>query len=91
MNEILRRHEELKKRIHNFRIPLSVTGQRIMSLVYMSIPVIAGYFVMQYTIKISERNIGLQGSKLSDKYSHDDNKAKSRAFQNIILKIKDQK
>lgn len=41
------KHESLKKRIHNFRIPLSPAGQRIMSVIYFSIPVIAGYYIMQ--------------------------------------------
>lgn len=40
------RHEKLKKRIHAFRIPLSPRGQLAMKCVYFSIPLIAGYFIM---------------------------------------------
>ncbi len=50
-------HEKLKKRIHSFRIPLSPTGQRIMSVVYFSIPVIGGYFIMQAAISKSVGNL----------------------------------
>lgn len=45
------KHERLKKRIHSFRIPLSPRGQAIMKVVYFSIPVIGGYFIME----VSER------------------------------------
>lgn len=41
------KHEQLKKRIHSFRIPLSPTGQRIMKVVYFSIPLISGYYIMK--------------------------------------------
>lgn len=47
LRELSRRHEALKKRIHAFRIPLSPTGRRLMGLVYFSIPIIAGYFIME--------------------------------------------
>lgn len=51
LRELNRRHEALKHRIHSFRIPLSKTGQRIMGVVYFSIPVIAGYFIMSVRTK----------------------------------------
>lgn len=41
------KHERLKKRIHSFRIPLSPRGQAVMKVVYFSIPVIGGYFIME--------------------------------------------
>jgi hypothetical protein len=44
---ISRKHEELKKKIHSFRIPLSPRGQKIMGFVYFTIPIIAGYYIMQ--------------------------------------------
>ncbi|KAJ1442099.1 hypothetical protein B484DRAFT_342882 [Ochromonadaceae sp. CCMP2298] len=61
--DVSRRHEELKKRIHAFRIPLSPAGQRVMGFVYFSIPVIGGYYIMQWAISQSERN--LEGLKIS--------------------------
>jgi hypothetical protein len=42
------RHERLKKKIHSTRIPLSKNGQRFMAAVYFSIPVISGYYIMQW-------------------------------------------
>lgn len=44
--ELSAKHERLKKRIHAFRIPLSPRGQLIMKVVYFSIPLIGGYFIM---------------------------------------------
>ncbi len=46
-SDLSERHEALKKRIHAFRIPLSPRNRRIMEVVYFSIPLIAGYFIMQ--------------------------------------------
>lgn len=42
------RHERLKKKIHSTRIPLSKNGQRFMAAVYFSIPVVSGYYIMQW-------------------------------------------
>lgn len=50
LKDLNRRHEELKKRVHSFRIPLSPRGQKIMGFVYFCIPVISGYYIMQVTI-----------------------------------------
>ena len=50
----LRKHEEIKKRVHSFRVPLSPAGQRLMSMVYFSIPVVAGYFIMQVSSDMSD-------------------------------------
>ncbi|CAK9027906.1 Calmodulin [Durusdinium trenchii] len=43
------RHEALKKKIHSTRIPLSKNGQRVMMMVYITVPVVAGYFVMEWS------------------------------------------
>ncbi|KAJ0410265.1 hypothetical protein P43SY_002597 [Pythium insidiosum] len=57
-------HERLKKRVHAFRIPLSKNGQRAMGVVYFSIPVIAGYFVMKWAERRAERNFALEEDKI---------------------------
>ena len=62
--EVSRRHTALKERIHAFRIPLPKWGQRVMGFVYFTIPVIGGYYVMQYAIGQSEVNIGARGEKV---------------------------
>lgn len=54
------RHERLKKRIHSTRIPLSATGQRLMGVVYFSIPVVCGYFVMKWTERRAAANFQLE-------------------------------
>lgn len=40
-------HEHLKRKIHGFRIPLSSNGQRVMKVIYFSIPIVVGYFIME--------------------------------------------
>ncbi len=50
------RHEALKERIHNFRMPLSPMGVRIMKVVYFTIPIVGGYYIMQVAIGYSDRN-----------------------------------
>lgn len=64
LRDISRRHEELKKKIHNFRLPLSPFYRNIATAVYISIPVVAGYFIMQVAIAQSEKNLGTKGEKL---------------------------
>jgi hypothetical protein len=49
-------HERLKKKIHSTRIPLSKNGQRAMGVVYFSIPVISGYFLMKWAESKAEIN-----------------------------------
>jgi hypothetical protein len=47
LKDLREKHENLKKRIHAFRLPLSPTGQKVMGFVYFTIPVIVGYYIMQ--------------------------------------------
>ena len=49
-------HERLKEKIHAFRLPLSPMGVRVMKVVYFSIPMISGYYIMQAAIGYSDRN-----------------------------------
>ena len=45
------------QRIHSFRIPLGSKGQKIMGLIYFSIPCILGYYIMQYSNSVAEENL----------------------------------
>lgn len=73
LNILHESHEKLKKRIHSFRIPLSLRGQMIMSVVYFITPVIGGYYIMQWAFKQAEINIGVNGEKLRNiDYSKDE-------------------
>ena len=109
---IAAKHEEIKKKIHSFRIPLPHWGQRLMGtltvasttdsltywlhfiytysssfyfafnciyhhitsllllgFIYFCIPIIAGCYVMDWAQGQSEKNIGVNGEKLKDKYA----------------------
>ncbi len=39
-----------------------------MGFVYFSIPVVCGYYIMQYAIGEAKKNIGEEGDKLKQKY-----------------------
>lgn len=52
-------HQALKERIHATRIPLGTKGRIGMGLFYLISPVVAGYYIMQWTNRISERNLGV--------------------------------
>ena len=64
LRDLSRRHEELKKRIHNFRLPLSPGWRAVATGVYISIPIVSGYFIMQTAIAQSVKNLGPRGEKL---------------------------
>jgi len=56
------RHERLKNYVHNgFRVPLPPWGRAVMGFVYFSLPVIGGYYVMQWAISKSHEEIGERG------------------------------
>ena len=65
IRRISERHERLKEYIHNgFRYPLPKYGQYMMGLVYFSIPVISGWYIMQWAISKSHQSIGYYGENL---------------------------
>jgi hypothetical protein len=58
-------HERLKKRIHAFRLPIaSRWGRAAMGCVYFTVPLVAGYFIMQATNGVRESNLGQHGELL---------------------------
>jgi hypothetical protein len=62
------RHERLKSYIHSgFRYPLPRYGQILMGMVYFTIPVVGGWYVMQWAISKSHHSIGLHGEKLPNR------------------------
>jgi hypothetical protein len=55
------RHQALKHKIHNTRIPLSKNGQRIMMFVYISVPIIGGWlFMNMYVLPSSDKKWKLE-------------------------------
>ena len=75
IKDLSARHERLKKRIHSFRIPLGPFGQRVMGVVYFSIPLILGYYIMEATTNQSKKNNNL------DSLKRDPNKAMDKEVQ----------
>ena len=62
------RHNRLKKAVHEgWRYPLPRWGQAAMGFVYFCIPVVGGYFVMQWAISKSHESIGERGELLKVK------------------------
>lgn len=54
------RHEQLKKKIHSTRIPLSKRGQTAMGVVYFTVPIVCGYFIMKWTERKADENFHKQ-------------------------------
>lgn len=51
-------HERLKRRIHNARMPLPRWAIPIAKLVYFSIPVAFGVWLMMWTFEQMDKNVG---------------------------------
>lgn len=57
LSDLSEKHENLKKRIHSFRIPLSPTGQKFMGFFYFTVPLIIGYYIMEFTNVQASKNL----------------------------------
>jgi hypothetical protein len=80
-------HEKLKKRIHAFRIPLSPTGQNVMKCVYFSIPLILGYFIMDFAQQKSVENL----EHLKKKSNINEIQEQNEALQKTLDSIKNKR
>jgi len=56
LRSALEAHRRLKERVHSTRVPLSKTGQRVMSVVYFCIPLVVGKLLYDYVREVQERN-----------------------------------
>lgn len=55
----MERHEALKKKIHGFRMPIqNKFGLFGVGVVYFSIPLVAGYFIMEWSNRVRDVNLG---------------------------------
>jgi hypothetical protein len=62
------RHERLKKYVHTaWRMPLPKWGQFAMGCFYFSVPVVGGWYVMQWAIGKAHKSIGPNGEFLQVK------------------------
>jgi hypothetical protein len=59
VRQLVERHRRLKEKIHSTRIPLSPAGQRVAALVYMSLPLIGGFYIMTWAMAKSETKWGV--------------------------------
>ena len=66
MSSWKQKHEHLKERIHNFRIPLSPKGRFVMGCIYCGTPLVAGYMIYRWTKKKADENLGIQVCTLFD-------------------------
>ena len=64
IRDLKNNHEALKKKIHNFRLPLSPFGRAIATCVYVSFPIVMGYYIMEATNAQAIKNLGRHGEKM---------------------------
>lgn len=67
MKSIPARHEALKKRIHNFKYPLSPFYLKVVQGVYFTIPIVIGYYIMEWSTAQSVKNLGARGELMKQK------------------------
>ena len=64
LERIVAAHARLKRRIHAFRAPIrSRWGLFGVGLLYFTVPSVAGYFVMQWSNSVRDRNLGGDGRR----------------------------
>mmetsp|Transcript_37495 Transcript_37495/g.90443 ORF Transcript_37495/g.90443 Transcript_37495/m.90443 type:complete len:144 (-) Transcript_37495:121-552(-) len=62
------KHEKIKHTVHNtWRYPLPKWGRYAMGCIYFTVPVVGGWYVMQWAISKSVDEIGERGEKLQQK------------------------
>ena len=83
------RHTALKEHIHAFRIPLPPMGQKVMMLIYSSIPVIGGYYIMQWAQERAVVNLGKHGENMRNTESIDQHRQASTMILKAILEKND--
>lgn len=57
-------HARLKRRVHAFRAPIrSRWGLFAVGCLYFTVPSVVGYFVMQWSNGVRDRNLGAEGRR----------------------------
>ena len=89
LRDISKNHEALKKRIHNFRLPLSPFYLKVAQMVYFTIPIVIGYQIMEWTTSKSIQNLGASGELMkksaADKGNKLDAYSTGTSGQNLAL------
>ncbi|CAM9295151.1 unnamed protein product [Hapterophycus canaliculatus] len=89
MDDFSARHQRLKERIHNFRMPLSLPGRIAMNVIYFSVPVIGGHYLMKWAQERAQVNLteaGVlpePGEKPTRSRTHEQNLAIKRQLEEI--------
>lgn len=89
MDDLSARHQRLKERIHSFRMPLSRRGQIAMNVVYFSIPVIGGHYLMKWAqerAKVNLREAGVlpePGETPARSMTHEQNVAIKKQLEEV--------
>lgn len=89
MDDFSARHERLKKRIHNFRMPLSRPARIAMNVVYFAVPVIGGHYLMEWAqgrAKVNLTEAGVlpeAGEKPTRSKTHEQNVAIKQQLDEI--------
>jgi hypothetical protein len=83
LQDLRDRHEALKKRIHSFRVPLSARGQRIMQVVYFTVPFLGGLGVMQWAKGRADQNLRLEELKRQSS-EQGATRQQNAAFQRVL-------
>lgn len=90
LDDLSAKHQRLKERIHGFRMPLSRRGRIAMNIVYFSIPVIGGHYIMQWAHGRAQVNLREAGVLPASGESPGRSKTEKQnmALQNRLGKIK---
>ncbi len=65
LEELFAAHEDLKRRIHAFRVPIhSPTGRAAVGALYFATPCVAGWYIMQWSNGRRDANLGRDRAKL---------------------------
>ena len=88
LRKLAERHNELKERIHRFRIPLSPGGRFLMGIVYCGTPLLIGYGAYHWSMGRAEKNLGSEGDKLRERLTYADKNRIREANRERLEKIR---
>lgn len=83
IRDLQARHKAFVKRVHAFRIPLSPRGRAIAQIVYFSVPIIGGYFIMDWATNKAKEEI--QYNDASDASTTDTETERAKVLQNMRI------
>ncbi len=81
LRELQERHKRFVKKVHAFRIPLSPRGKAVAQVVYFSIPVVAGYYIMGWATDRAKEEIQYDDSSSSSSRTGGQGDDKARVMQ----------